>query len=284
MTEFAYRCPACHGTLTGAIASLSCAGCGLSYGALDGVPVLLPHVDPASVDRRGEAEGLPTHNATQLGLPAVDAALGRGDQVLELGAGVDVSRSPLILKTDAFVYAADSLDVVADAHALPFEDGSFDFVFSLAVFEHLARPWVAAREIARVLRPGGRVFTLCAFMQPLHGWPDHYFNMTASGLREIFGDGFEIESAGPSRHCPDAQAVVPLHVMRQMARDYDKHTPSLAVRFRVRQLNWAATVVARRYAQLGAAMIARPEGYAEWTKIAPAVEITARRSTSGLSP
>ena len=34
-----------------------------------------------------------------------------------------------------------------------------------------------------------------AFMQPYHGDPDHYFNMTRSGLREIL-QGFEIEELG----------------------------------------------------------------------------------------
>ncbi len=47
--------------------------------------------------------------------------------------------------------------VDGDAYALPFEDGSVDAVTCERVFQHLREPGRAAVEIARVLRPGGRV-------------------------------------------------------------------------------------------------------------------------------
>ncbi len=45
---------------------------------------------------------------------------------------------------------------VADAEALPFADGSFDFVYSWGVIHHSPDTPAAAREILRVLKPGGR--------------------------------------------------------------------------------------------------------------------------------
>lgn len=47
----------------------------------------------------------------------------------------------------------------ASATRLPFENGAFDGVFSIEVFEHLDRTSVdlAIDEMARVVRPGGRV-------------------------------------------------------------------------------------------------------------------------------
>ncbi|MCA1618668.1 MAG: methyltransferase domain-containing protein [Acidobacteria bacterium] len=45
----------------------------------------------------------------------------------------------------------------ADAHRLPFPDASFDAAYSLRVFEIIGDPRGALAEMARVLRPGGRV-------------------------------------------------------------------------------------------------------------------------------
>lgn len=49
-----------------------------------------------------------------------------------------------------------------DAHALPFDDGRFDRVVVGATLNELADPDRAVREIARVLRPGGRAWFMYA--------------------------------------------------------------------------------------------------------------------------
>lgn len=47
--------------------------------------------------------------------------------------------------------------LVGSVYHLPFDDGSFDVVFSHALFEHLSDPSSALSEIYRVLAPGGLV-------------------------------------------------------------------------------------------------------------------------------
>ena len=47
------------------------------------------------------------------------------------------------------------------AKQLPFDDGSFDVVFSHEVIEHVDDDRQAAREMVRVLAPGGRIVIFC---------------------------------------------------------------------------------------------------------------------------
>lgn len=50
---------------------------------------------------------------------------------------------------------------VADVHALPFADASFDAVLLFHTLTYAAKPAHALAECARVLRPGGRLVLLC---------------------------------------------------------------------------------------------------------------------------
>jgi methyltransferase family protein len=114
---------------------------------------------------------------------------------LNFGAGVQTKDRlhDHVVNLDAIQFPW--IDVVNTCRSLPFRDSVFDAVISQAVFEHLPDPFFAAREVYRVLRSGGRALIDTAFMQPFHGDPDHYFNMTCSGLRQIM-QGFQIEELG----------------------------------------------------------------------------------------
>jgi ubiquinone/menaquinone biosynthesis C-methylase UbiE len=82
------------------------------------------------------------------------------------------------------------VDVVADAHTLgeTFPAGSFDAVVASSVFEHIQRPWIAAREIAKVLKPRGKAFIQTHQSFPVHGFPNDYWRFTTAALETIFGD------------------------------------------------------------------------------------------------
>jgi SAM-dependent methyltransferase len=80
------------------------------------------------------------------------------------------------------------VDVVTDAHDLAaFQTHQFDAVIAVSVFEHLARPWLAAEAIARVLRPGGMVLVSTHQTFPIHGYPDDYWRFTDSAMGVLFG-------------------------------------------------------------------------------------------------
>jgi len=90
----------------------------------------------------------------------LDAGCGDGRYLAALAAelpprraGVDLSGR--ILETAAARVRADFRQ--ASLETLPFEDGAFDLVLCTQVIEHVPRPDVAVFELARVLRPGGRL-------------------------------------------------------------------------------------------------------------------------------
>jgi len=46
------------------------------------------------------------------------------------------------------------------------------------------------------LKPGGKMYVAVPFLQPFHGYPDHYYNMTSSGLKNLFSKQMVIEESG----------------------------------------------------------------------------------------
>ncbi|MGH6924175.1 MAG: methyltransferase domain-containing protein [Propylenella sp.] len=109
---------------------------------------------------------------------------------LDVGAG---SRNTYFENVVNFeIVAYRSTDVLGVGEALPFRDSSFDVAISVAVLEHVRDPFRCASEIARVLKPGGELFCCVPFLQPLHGYPHHYYNMTHEGLLQLFEQEIEV--------------------------------------------------------------------------------------------
>jgi SAM-dependent methyltransferase len=91
----------------------------------------------------------------------------------DLGAGLRHVYYSNVVNTE--IYSTISTDVICVGEELPFADAQFDSVFAIAVLEHTMRPWEVAREICRVLKPGGTVLIDFPFLQAVHGYPHHYF-------------------------------------------------------------------------------------------------------------
>ncbi|MEZ5366239.1 MAG: class I SAM-dependent methyltransferase [Bryobacterales bacterium] len=54
------------------------------------------------------------------------------------------------------------IDALGDLAKLPFPDDTFDAALNIVTLEHVPEPLAVLREIARVLRPGGRLFLVAA--------------------------------------------------------------------------------------------------------------------------
>jgi SAM-dependent methyltransferase len=119
----------------------------------------------------------------------IEKLIQENELVLNVGAGYRKNserhyKYDNVINTEIFPYP--TIDVVCNGDSLPFKDNSFDVVLSLAVLEHVPNPWVHAEELVRVLKPGGIIYADVPFLQPYHGYPYHYFNMTTAGLRSLF--------------------------------------------------------------------------------------------------
>lgn len=136
-------------------------------------------------ERRGSADSIGDEleryyspGRTWRSLAAGIAALLKLGDVLDVGSGdgsaavsvapycrsltcIDTSPRLIEAARDRLAKFPHARAEVADVHALPFSDDSFDSVLVFHTLTYAERPPEALRECARVLRPGGRLVLLC---------------------------------------------------------------------------------------------------------------------------
>lgn len=115
--------------------------------------------------------------------------------VVNVGAGEDLRQfGRRTVHVDAH---APAPTVRADlAHALPFRDEAFDAALCTEVLEHVPDDRGLLSEIARVLKPGGRLVVTVPFMFRYHPDPEDYRRYTPRGLRAALeAAGFRVERA-----------------------------------------------------------------------------------------
>ena len=189
-------CPLCRGALVLQEETLHCQSCHAEHPVKNGVPVLLPRgmrdAGSAELSKEDKVSRHPYGERAE----AIIEQYANG-WVLDLGAGGKLERRQNVIQIDIFRYPA--VDVASSADCLPFADNTFDAVISQAVFEHLQYPELAMQEIRRVLKPGGLVKIDTAFLQPEHGYPYHFFNVTETGLLHWLRD-FDVQWSGIEPH------------------------------------------------------------------------------------
>lgn len=75
---------------------------------------------------------------------------------------------------------------VTGAEDTPFEDASFDGVFFFASFHHVQHPERAARECARILKPGGKLYLLFEPSCPKYLQPLYDFHVRRDEVKERY--------------------------------------------------------------------------------------------------
>jgi SAM-dependent methyltransferase len=149
--------------------------------------------------------------------------------VLDIGGGtahIKDSR-PDIVSTD--ILSFPGIDVVADAHRLPFPDEFFSGVVMLDVLHHLERPIEFLEEASRVLKPGGRLAMIEPAMTTVARRFYHHFHEEPV---DMDADPFAPVTINPDRDPFDANQAIPtlLFATSAACRRVEKVIPSLLVR------------------------------------------------------
>lgn len=163
---------------------------------------LLPLEEPVVLEVLGDVAGL----------EVLDAACGTGRYTFLLAdrgarvTGIDASEEMLAharRKADELGLAVDLR--LGDVARLPFSDGSFDLAICALAFCHWADIRPAIAELARVLRPGGRLIVsdfhpfclLMGWRTALHRpeatyWIENHLHLTEGYVRALLDAGFTL--------------------------------------------------------------------------------------------
>jgi SAM-dependent methyltransferase len=118
----------------------------------------------------------------------LDLGCGEGDSqdffketnVRALWFGVDIDDSSEVRARTR----QDGKFATFDGVNLPYHDASFDLVFSRQVLEHVRHPDRPLRDVAGVLKPGGRFIGSVSYLEPCHS--RSIFNFTPYGAMRVF--------------------------------------------------------------------------------------------------
>lgn len=98
------------------------------------------------------------------GMKIADVGCGTGlytEELCRLGAnvvGIDISPEMLEIAAQKTIKYCSKIEFVeGDAASLPFNDNSFDLVFSVTAMEFFQKPKQCLHEMYRILRPGGHM-------------------------------------------------------------------------------------------------------------------------------
>jgi SAM-dependent methyltransferase len=117
-----------------------------------------------------------------------------GALALDLGCGQQPDRPSLEragYRYEGIDFADPGAPLLADGHRLPYRDGVFDLVWTIAVLEQLRYPDVALSEVRRVLKPRGSFLGNVTWQTPYIAGV--HYSWSHVGLNDLLVDhGFEV--------------------------------------------------------------------------------------------
>jgi SAM-dependent methyltransferase len=154
-------------------------------------------------------------------------------RILEIGGGTAHIKElrPDIISTD--ILSFPGIDVVSDAHRLPFGDRAFSGIVMLDVLHHMERPVDFLQEAARLLDRGGRLAMMEPAMSKLGRW---FYERFHEEPVDMTVDPYALLSTDPDRDPFDANQAIPTLLFGDAAsrKRFESAVPSL----RVRSVDW----------------------------------------------
>lgn len=116
--------------------------------------------------------------------------------ILDIGAGSQPYRRYLPTNSSYIsmeLAETTTADIHGDILSIPMGDRSFDGIMCTEVIEHVTDPVRALSELARVCKPGGRLYITAPMSWGLHYEPHDYFRYTRYGLAMLLEkSGFRV--------------------------------------------------------------------------------------------
>lgn len=119
------------------------------------------------------------------------------------------------------------LDAVADAQALPFNDGSFQNIVMVDVLHHIESPMAFFREARRILADNGRIVFIEPAITPISGIFFRWFHPEPV---EMDVDPFVDPVKDPGRVPFDANQAIPTLLFVKYRKTFEGRFPGLRIR------------------------------------------------------
>lgn len=163
----------------------------------------------------------PARVATEAVINKILKTKSQKNSILDIGSKNNVQRN--LLGNSKYITCDliknKEIDVVCDAHSLPFNVESFDLVMCQEVLEHLENPQLAINEMYRVLKFEGEVVLSTRFIFPLHADPYDFYRFTSDGLKKLFHQ-FKTVNVYPAGGLPVSISMLIIHSLPELLRKH----------------------------------------------------------------
>jgi len=119
----------------------------------------------------------------------------KNDLVLDIGCGKkpyyhELIKGKLIC---CDISKSKTTNLICDSHNIPLKKEKFDKVLCINAFYYFSNPFIAIKEVHRILKKDGKLIMQMPFIYPIHDAPVDKYRFTEYGIRNLLKHGFRVE-------------------------------------------------------------------------------------------